>query len=42
MQVLQEQCDVSLELAGALDINTADEMRGVCVGVSEATHRYRS
>lgn len=29
MQVLQEQCDVSLELAGALDINTADEMRGV-------------
>lgn len=29
MQILQEQRGVSLELTGALDINTVDEMRGV-------------
>lgn len=29
MQVLQERCGVSLELTGALDINTIDEIRRV-------------
>jgi anti-anti-sigma factor len=29
MQVLQEQCGVSIELNGALDVNTVDEVRRI-------------